>query len=167
MTKLDGFFPVPLIANWMVDWETPEAAIVTDSTFEIGVKGLMFDSEFGEEEPNIEIPVMPYHDIYKQEKYQAYVSAYSIDGFFSSFLEIFGIAGNTNMFPEQVTSVLTTSTLDILLPGIKDYYGEGQPVEIDFNVTKLGDFGVSQSDVLMSGQLSLELLFYVTKTDGT
>ena len=26
MTKLDGYFPVPLVPNWVVDWETPEAA---------------------------------------------------------------------------------------------------------------------------------------------
>ena len=49
MTKLDGYFPVPLVPNWMVDWETPEAALVTDVAFEIGVKGLMFDKQIGEE----------------------------------------------------------------------------------------------------------------------
>lgn len=30
MTRLDGYFPVPLIPNWIVDWETPQSAIVTD-----------------------------------------------------------------------------------------------------------------------------------------
>ena len=43
MTRMDGYIHVPLIPNWMVDWETPEAAQVTDIAFEIGVKGLMFD----------------------------------------------------------------------------------------------------------------------------
>ena len=43
MTKLDGYFTVPFIPNWIVDWETPQSAIVTDDYFAIGVKGLMFD----------------------------------------------------------------------------------------------------------------------------
>ena len=67
MTKLDGYFPVPLINKWVVDWETPEAAQVTDIAFEIGVKGLMFDQDFGEEEPSVEIPELPYHDTSKPE----------------------------------------------------------------------------------------------------
>ena len=69
MTKLDGYFPVPLIPKWVVDWETPEAAQVTDIAFEIGVKGLMFDRDFGEEEPTVDIPELPYHDTTRAEQY--------------------------------------------------------------------------------------------------
>jgi hypothetical protein len=169
MEALDGYFPVPLIDFWWIDWETPEAAIVTDSTFEIGVKGLMFDSQFGEEEPSIAIPTMPYHDIYKTQEYQAYVSAYSIDGFFNSFLEAVGIHGwvNQTALPEDLQSVLTTGTINILLPGISDFYGSDQPVDIKFNVTYLNGFQVSQANTEMSGVLSLELEFWVTKSDGT
>ena len=43
MNKLDGYFPIPLVPHWIVDWETPQSAIVTDNYFAIGVKGLMFD----------------------------------------------------------------------------------------------------------------------------
>lgn len=39
----DGFFPVPFIKDWVVDWETPEPAAITEISFGIGVKGLMFD----------------------------------------------------------------------------------------------------------------------------
>lgn len=41
MTKLDGYFP--LTKNWIADWETPQSAVVTDTKFAIGCKGLMFD----------------------------------------------------------------------------------------------------------------------------
>lgn len=51
MTKLDGYFPIPVFPNWVVDWETPQPAVITDTSFAIGVKGLMFDSSIGEEEP--------------------------------------------------------------------------------------------------------------------
>jgi len=87
----DGYFPVPLVPDWVVDWETNEAAVITSSAFQIGVKGLMFDKAYGEEEPAVEIPDLPYHMSNHIEKYQAYVSSYSIDGFFNSLLEVFDI----------------------------------------------------------------------------
>jgi len=62
---------------------------------------------------------------------------------------------------------MTTTEVGILLPGIADYYGAGQPVDVWFNVTELGRFGVSEANTEMSGLLSLMLEFYVTKTDGT
>ena len=69
MTRLDGFFPIPIVPNWVVDWETPQPAVVTDTLFAIGVKGLMFDKAIGEEEPAIAIPDMPYYDSSHAEKY--------------------------------------------------------------------------------------------------
>ena len=60
MTKLDGYFP--LTENWIADWETPQSAVITDTKFAIGCKGLMFDRRRGEEEPTIEIPDMPYYN---------------------------------------------------------------------------------------------------------
>ena len=69
MTKLDGYFPVPIVPNWVVDWETPQPAVVTDKYFAIGVKGLMFDKLIGEEDPGVTIPDMPYDDQSRPEKY--------------------------------------------------------------------------------------------------
>lgn len=91
--KTNGFFPIPFIKDWIVDWETPQSAIVTDTSFAIGVKGLMFDSALGEVEPPIAAPDMPYYDPNRSEKYQAYVSAYSIDGFFGSLISTVGVHG--------------------------------------------------------------------------
>lgn len=69
MERLDGYFPIPLISNWIVDWETPQAAIVTDTQFAIGVKGLMFDREIGEEDPGVIVPDMPYYNTSRSEQY--------------------------------------------------------------------------------------------------
>ena len=44
----DGYLPMPLINNWILDWETPESAIVTADSISIGVKGLYFDKVYGE-----------------------------------------------------------------------------------------------------------------------
>ena len=62
---------------------------------------------------------------------------------------------------------LTTSSVNILLPGIEDYYGADLPVDVYYNVTKLGQFGVSEANEEMSGVASLTLEFWVEKTDGT
>ena len=169
MTKLDGYFPVPMVPNWMVDWETPQPAVVTDKYFAIGVKGLMFDSLIGEEDPGVTIPDMPYDDQSRPEKYQAFLSSYAIDGFFNSFIEVVGIHAwfNSTEVPAAAPMSLTTSTVDILLPGIKDYYGADLPVDVYYNVTKLGSFGVSEANEEMSGLASLTLEFWVEKTDGS
>ena len=99
----------------------------------------MFDKEIGEEEPSVTIPDLPYHDTSKPSQYQAYVSAYSIDGFFSSIIEVIGAHG---WVKNSELPTLTTTNLNILLPGISDHYGADQPMDVYFNVTQLGDFQV-------------------------
>lgn len=168
MTKLDGYFPIPLIPKWVVDWETPQSAIITDTSFAIGVKGLMFDKDFGEEAPAVTVPDMPYYDSSQPEKYQAYVSAYSIDGFFNSLIEVEGIRGwfNATEVPDWAPVELTTSTINLLLPGIQKKYGD-RPVDVKFNVTSLGNFQVSEANEEMSGTTSLNLQFWVELEDGS
>jgi len=65
----DGYFPVPLIPNMVVDWQTPEAAIVTQTALEIGVKGLIFDKRVGEIDPAVAIPELPYKDTAQPQAY--------------------------------------------------------------------------------------------------
>ena len=31
VTATDGYLPLPFIPNWVLDWETPESAIVTET----------------------------------------------------------------------------------------------------------------------------------------
>ena len=42
---------------------------------------------------------------------------------------------NATEIPPSVPLSLDTSTVNILLPGISDYYGSSQPVDVHFNVT--------------------------------
>ena len=169
MEALDGYFVIPGIPNWVVDWETPYQAVITDTKFAIGVKGLMFDREIGEEEPSQTIPSMPYYDSDRSEKYQAFVSAYSIDGFFSSMIEVVGIHAwvNSTFAAQFVELPMDTDTVNILLPGIVDVYGSGRPVDVRFNVTSLGQFGVSEANEEMSGLLSMTLEYWVEEADGS
>jgi hypothetical protein len=48
--------------TWWLDWETPEAAIVSEGGLTVGIRGVMFDTDFGLEEPDIEIPSLPNYD---------------------------------------------------------------------------------------------------------
>jgi hypothetical protein len=62
LAKTDGYIPIPVYADWTLDWETQDPALVTDSYFAVGVKGLLFDKSIGEEEPaGVTIPDMPSH----------------------------------------------------------------------------------------------------------
>jgi len=80
LIKNDGYFSY--IPNWVMDWESPTAAIVTSDTWNLAVKGLMFDSRIGEITPNVTIPAMPYKDITKPAQVQGFVSTWAIDAFF-------------------------------------------------------------------------------------
>lgn len=71
------------------------------------------------------------------------------------------------MIPESVPFSLTTDTVNLLLPGMVKTYGSGTPVDVRFNVTSLGDFGVSQANEYMNGTTSLSLQFFVELADGT
>jgi hypothetical protein len=64
LIKNDGYFS--LVPDWVLDWESPNAAIVTASSWNIATKGLMFDKSIGEIIPaNVTLPTMPYRDISK------------------------------------------------------------------------------------------------------
>ena len=52
------------------------------------MKGLLFDKLIGEEEPSVAIPDMPNHLADHPEKFQGFVSTYTIDSFFGSWLEV-------------------------------------------------------------------------------
>ena len=128
----------------------------------------MFDKLIGEEDPGVLAPDMPYFDATRPEQYQAFLSTYTIDGFFSSFLEVEGIHAwvNSTEIPASVPLSLTTSSINILLPGIEKYYGADLPVDVRFNVTSLGNYAVSEANEEMSGSTSLTLEFWVEQASG-
>ena len=97
------------------------------------------------------------------------MSAYSIDGFFSSMIEVVGIHAwvNSTFAAQFVELPMDTDTVNILLPGIVDVYGSDRPVDVRFNVTSLGQFGVSEANEEMSGLLSMTLEYWVEEADGS
>ena len=142
MERLDGYFPVPFVPQWVVDWETDEAALVTSSYFAIGVKGLMFEQSHSTEEPDVDVPIMPYHNSSHMEKFQMCISTYTMDSVFNSLLEVHKLGA---WIPASRTN-LTTTLLNALLPGIVKHYGSDIPVDIHFEIVKIGDFEVEEAN---------------------
>lgn len=164
----NGYLPMPVYADWSLDWETEYKATVTDTYFGVGVKGLCFDKLTGETEPTQTIPDMPTYDTSRNQQFQAYVSSYSLDSFFSSWVEVGTVAAwfNSTMIPTNSSTQLTTSSVDNILPGIEDYYGAGLPMDIYFDVVGAGNIGISASQV-MEGNVDLKTQWWVNMANGT
>ena len=62
LASTESMIEIPTFANWDLDWETLQAAIVTETSFELGAMGIMFDTEYGEAEWSIALPDMLYKD---------------------------------------------------------------------------------------------------------
>jgi hypothetical protein len=152
----DGYLHTPLIPTWWLDWETPGSAIVSAEAFMVQVKGLMFDTVYGEQQPAVEIPSMPNFDSTKPEGYQNFISTYSMDAFTNSLLEEVPIGGWVN---KAYTTEITTSKLNAFLPGIQGHYGN-VPVAVHFSIQKLGDFTVTEANPQMGGITTVTLEFW-------
>ena len=93
----DGVIPLPFVQEWMLDYQTPQQAVITsDDKFQVGIKGLFFDESLGEEEPPQLVPSMPYYDKSYNDKFQNHISVYTIQSFFDSLIETSGLHGWTN-----------------------------------------------------------------------
>lgn len=116
----DGNIDITVVDNWMIDYQTPFAAIVTEKSLELGVHGLFYSSLVGEEEPATSSVDMPYHDSDYTAGFQVFLSAYTVDSVASSFLEVHEISGflNSTEIPAASPVQLTTTDLDKVLPGI-------------------------------------------------
>jgi len=68
------------------------------------------------------IPEMPTKNTNNTEKFQAYLSSYTVNGFFTSITEVMNL---TDWYNET-----TCGTWDILLPGISDAYGSDTTVGV-------------------------------------
>lgn len=146
----NGYAPIPVYADWTFDWETEYRANVTDTYFQVGVKGFFFDKskdETAQEPVGVTIPDLPDHDTTRGQKFQATVSAYSIDSLLQSWLEVGQLSAwlNATFIPANDTVQLNTVYLDELMPGIEAYYGD-LPVNIWFNITNVGDIGIYENN---------------------
>lgn len=130
----------------------------------VGIKGLFYDKLIGQEEPTDAIPPMPLHSTDHLDKFQTYISSYVINGFCGSLTEVMEIKGWVRS--AAINDAVTTTTLNVLLPGIMSAYGAGQPVDTFFQLHQLGGFTSSAGNQEMKGVATLELQFWVPNSNG-
>jgi len=107
---------------------------------------------------------MPLHSTEHIEKFQTYISSYVVNGFCNSLTEVMDIKGWVRS--SYLNNTITTTTLEILFPGMVATYGAGVPVDIYFELEKLGGFRVFKGNQEMKGLMTLDLQFWIAKPEG-
>jgi len=134
-------------------------AVITETTVELGAKGIMYDDNIGEGEWNSTFPDIPYKDDSAPAKFQVYLADLSVDSLLGSWLEIGDIAGE--VLGDQIGSTnitLDASDLDIVFSGFSKHYGADATVDLKLNCTRLHSFTSSEAnqDVSVYGTVNLQ-----------
>lgn len=133
LVKTDGKAMLPLgeHTNWWFDFMTPEVGIITDTSIELGARGIIYDNDFNETLPE-SFPTMPYKDPAIPSELQAFISEESVNSLLTSFLQVTDVKGwfNASEVPEDAKFNLTTGALDKAFKGMKKYYGKDAPVDV-------------------------------------
>ena len=160
LVKSDGF--LHLTKTFELDFETPASFLVTADAFQTDIKGLFFDNVYGEVEPAVAVPVLPYFDVTKPELYQNYISTYSMDGLTTALLEETSISGWVN---GSYNTTITTSMLNAFLPGILSYYGD-VPVAVKYTITQLGSFSTTEGVSMINALATMTIEFWAQTATG-
>lgn len=104
----------------ILDWETKEPILVDAFRITGGMKGLMFDSDFGAIDPTGALPDLIRHEDKEPAGFQVFASAWSLNSFFLTLNEEFNLS-YTLLGADY--SNLKTGFLNTGLPGMSDYYG--------------------------------------------
>ena len=167
IAQTDGFVQIPHFSKWLLDFGTEEPGHVTDASIQLGMRGILFDSDFNETVPTF--PAMPYKDSSLSSELQAFVSEQSVNSLLTSLLQVTDLAGwfNATEVPADAKFQLTTGALDKAFKGMKDYYGPDCPVNVQFALIKLYDFAVTKDTPDLTAYADLNLKFWVETVNGT
>ena len=163
----DGFAEIPHFANWWLDLASSEPGTVSETSIEAGIRAIMFDHRSNETIP--EQPVMPYKDPAIPSALQAFVSAASVNSALSSFLQVHPVDGffNASMVPPTAGFNLTTGFLEKAFSGISEVYGPDAPVDVEYSLTNVYGFAVSESQPDLTLEADADLKFWVHTANGT
>jgi len=93
----------------------------------------MFDHRYPEsgQVPTASIPSMPYKETSEAAQIQGFISTWAIDAFFAAGISVYQPRGwfNSTEVEANSTFQLTTSALDVLMPGFSKNYGD-EPVNV-------------------------------------
>jgi len=81
---------------------------------------------------------MPSKDTSRPEKFQNWLSSYTVNSFFNSFTEV--LDPSIWIRADKIKNAITCGKLNTLLPGIAEAYGANQPVDVWIHLHKIEDF---------------------------
>ena len=134
---------------------------------EAGIMGLFFDDRIGEYD-RVRFPPMPSKNSTMLHGFQLYISMQTLDSFFESMLDVQGGEGwyNETLLPEPLDFTLTTSDLNIILPGLIATYGQGRQVKLQYDVLDVSDFRSRYGKDYMISSATINTKFWVVQEDG-
>jgi len=153
--KLDGVSHFPIEQYWMIDWQTADRFEITDTWVGGGFRGLFFQELLGREIPADALPNMPYKDTSRPEKFQNWLSSFTVNSFFNSLTEV--ADPSIWIRADKTNDAVTCSKLNALLPGIAEAYGADQPVDIWFHLHTIENFEVFEKNSEMKAQSTFDL----------
>merc|ERR1719266_1197200 len=167
LAQNDGFVSIPGAHKLWLDFMASEAGVVTETSIEQGIRGVLFDHDFNETIP--EFPVMPYKDEAIPSALQVFLSAVTVQSGLDSLLQVHPVSGffNSSQIPESSKFQLTTGFLEKAFKGISDYYGPDAPVDVHYTLNKIHDFKIAADSPDLAVYADADLQFYVETVNGT
>lgn len=163
MKHNDGEWHIPNVINWILDWQTQNPIQVKSDWIGAGIRGLFYDEKIGREEPEDQIPEMPYKSADHSEKFQIWASSYSINSLFGTITEVFDM--DFMVYAEDMNG-LTAGMLAPLLPGMAQTYGADALVDLEIIVHRAYDFHSYAGNQEMTAIGDLDLKFWCHTADG-
>ena len=95
------------------------------------------------------------------------MSTWAIDGFFAAGISCTDPRGWFNATEVDPTSSfqLTTSELNILMPGFSNAYGD-EPVDVFFTLDTINQVHITEADATMGALFTLTMNFYANNTEN-
>jgi hypothetical protein len=112
---------------------------------------------------------MPFHDFQIRSGFQATISDYIVDSAAATFLKYHDISWwiRSKDLPSFLPIKLDTSSMGFFFKGMKEHYGEHKPIDIEFELVDLKEFGVRAADESVSFHSDSRMNIYVNTSGET
>merc|ERR1719183_2052218 len=112
---------------------------------------------------------MPHYNSLNKQKFQVFLSEYTLDSFGESFLRAYpmNISLDSTDVPKDSPIQLDTTALSYFFWGMEYHYGSSKPVDILFHIKKLENFKIRGTDDTLSTDGDIGIDFFVHTSNTT